>query len=122
MLRISCVLVSIAAVAACVPIGDAFVRVSGSLVDETGKPVEQCQIRLFRTDERDERFAYRIPREPEASWVIGSDFRTSFLVDPGAHEYYVMIGCAGYSQAYKSDIFEASGFSKDIDLGVVTIN
>jgi hypothetical protein len=99
------------ATASCIPIvGDGYVRVRGTAIDQNGRPFDDCEAILHRSNVE----AFQGPRRTKG------DFQEGFVIEPRPREYYVSVTCTGAQSVAKSAIFRAGTpeqSERPVDLG-----
>ena len=112
---------SISTVAACValigcngcagflnPAAESVVSVRGRVAN--ADPAEECGLELYSNNGKS------LQHRP-----IPSEFKTSLVIAPGAHKYYVEISCPGHTGLFRSPVYDLGGGTRSLDLGVVAL-
>jgi hypothetical protein len=87
------VIMSLIVSGGCTALGDGAARVKGSILDEHGKPHDECRLDLMTPDGADA-ISY--------SKGVKSPFVETFVIAPGPHPYRLRITCAASDQDYTS--------------------
>lgn len=92
---------------------DGEMMITGSVVSESGEPIEDCTL-ILRRDE---------PGGREREQQVSSTFDTGFTVSPSTEDYVVTITCPGYPEPFTSKVFSHSGRADEppVDLGTVVM-
>ena len=96
-------------------VGDGIMLVTGSIVDQNRKPINQCKLGLLWADEK----------KRVSQYVVQPEFSVDFVISPFRDKYYLTIECPGYRTIFKSDEFVSRGGTyaeKPLDLGVIVMS
>jgi hypothetical protein len=105
------VVVSIIFISGCT--GDSAFRVTGSIRDDAGRPVDGCNMKVSFSQ-----------GGPAHSQKLDSSFTNTFTVDPGGHRVILNIICDD-NKVFTSPFYEIEGNKKyyaPIDLGVIVVS
>ena len=99
--RLTIAVISIACMnAACAQVAaDSAFRVSGSIIDEQGNPIDSCSLDVVFHDRE----------SPSYTKKIDSKFVNTFTVSPGPHKFYLVVQCGEGWESYRSSLIEISG-------------
>jgi archaellum component FlaG (FlaF/FlaG flagellin family) len=102
------------AASSCAGMGDAVLRIKGSVVDVRNTPLSDCTLELHLSEDN-----ASLDKER-----INGDFQATFVIAPQTYNYFMTVRCAGKNSIYKSAIYRINGATyrgKTLDLGTIVL-
>ena len=98
----------------CIPIGDGSLKVTGSILVQQEKSIEECSLNLYLA--QNEKLV--------ASRKIKAKFDQSFVISPSREKYYFGIDCSEALTSFKTKVYEVDGRSyatRPLNLGEIVL-